>query len=700
MPLRITGMNSGLDTESIITELVKAKKTKVDKEKKAQTKLQWKQDAWKELNTKLLNLYQKTCGNLRFSTAYMKKTTSASNANAVKVITGENAVNGVQTMNVDYLAKTGYLTGAALGSGQDGYTADTKLSEIKKADGTLAFSGSGSFSITVEGKTTDVQINDDTTISSVVSSLKAAGVNANFDEKNQRFFISSKKSGAENDFTITANDTGGDSAMAALGIQTSLADDTASLEQYRKYAAYYVAGNRAITIANMQSLIDSTVAERAAAYKKDYDANAETLTKTQERLDLLKQSEDYKNAGGQKSEDLKTAMDAKQEEIKEIQESMSGLSGADLEAKEAELKAAQEEVTNLSKQYATVKEVEDAEKSIADLNGKQTENLKYIDADGSATAQLTSEVSDSYYAKAENAAKVMEAYNNGTLAAGSAKRIAGTDAQITLNGATFTSDTNTFEINGLTITAQAVTTEEFNLTTQDDTDGIYDTIKNFLKEYNSIINEMDKLYNAESVKGYEPLTDDEKDEMSDKEIEKWEEKIKGSILRRDETVNSVASSLKSVMSAGVDVDGVHMNLSDFGINTLSYFLSADNEKNAYHIDGDPDDSSTSANADKLKAMIASDPEKVTKFFSGLTNNLYQKMAELSSRQPGYRSYNSFYYDQRMKEDYADYTKKIADLEKKLTAYEDKWYNKFSAMETALARLQSNESAISGLLGGL
>ena len=58
---------------------------------------------------------------------------------------------------------------------------------------------------------------------------------------------------------------------------------------------------------------------------------------------------------------------------------------------------------------------------------------------------------------------------------------------------------------------------------------------------------MDKLYSADSTKGYEPLTDEEKEAMSEKEIEKWEEKIKDSILRKDSTLNSVASAMKNVM---------------------------------------------------------------------------------------------------------------------------------------------------------
>ena len=82
---------------------------------------------------------------------------------------------------------------------------------------------------------------------------------------------------------------------------------------------------------------------------------------------------------------------------------------------------------------------------------------------------------------------------------------------IYLNGARYENNDNTFEINGLTFTALATTAEneEITVTTEQDTDGIYDMIKNFLKEYNAVLNEMDKLYNAESAKGYEPLTDEE-----------------------------------------------------------------------------------------------------------------------------------------------------------------------------------------------
>ena len=298
-----------------------------------------------------------------------------------------------------------------------------------------------------------------------------------------------------------------------------------------------------------------------------------------------------------------------------------------------------------------------------------------------------------------NKAAFAEDVLNGVYTSSGATRISGTDAKITLNGAEFTSNSNTFEINGLTITAQSKSDKEITITTSDDTDGIYDMVKDFLKEYNELINEMDKLYNADSSKGYEPLTEEEKEAMSEKEIEKWEEKIKNSILRRDSTLSTVAGAMKQVMLQGVKMsDGSQMYLSDFGINTLGYFTAKDNEKNAYHIDGDPDDPASMSNADKLKTAIANDPEQVIEFFSSLTMSLYNKLGDLMKKTE-YSSSFTLYDDVAMKNEYKDYTEKITKQEQKITDFEDRYYKKFSAMETAMAKLNSQTSSLTGLLGG-
>lgn len=169
-------------------------------------------------------------------------------------------------------------------------------------------------------------------------------------------------------------------------------------------------------------------------------------------------------------------------------------------------------------------------------------------------------------------------------------------------------------------------------------------------------------------------------------------------MRKDSSLSSIMSTLKTTMSGSIEVDGEKMYLADFGIKTLGYFNAEENERNAYHIDGDKDDSNTSMKEDSLKAMIASDPTKVQKFFSQLSQNLYTSMTSAMSRVEGYRSIYKVYNDKQMETELSGYDKKIADMEEALTDYENKWYDKFSAMEVAMAKMSSKQSAISGLFG--
>jgi len=713
MAMRVTGMNSGLDTESIIQELVAAKRTKVDTKKKEQTKLNWKQDVWKELNTKLKNLQNKYLSNMRFSDSYSKKTTKVSNSNAVSVITGKDAVNGVQSLEIEQLAKTGYLTGAVVEpSEKDGeITALSKLSDLKGFDG---ISGDGTISIKTGSKSVDIKVTGDTTISDVLTQIKNAGLNASFDAKWQRFNISSKESGEKNDFSIVAADENGAKALAALGLQTDISEDTATMAEYQEYAGYFVPGDWAATLANMQGMIDKRVSDRVDSYLNQYKSLKSSAEAAQKKIDEI--NDKYGTLDS--ADDYKTALEAKNEEIKNKKAALENITDPDAK------RAAEEELVELEKEAAALKE----KQSAAETLKKQQDSLiqlnsdidKIAGADGyitvtestdaegkttysaAATAELTGEVEDYYYKKAEFANKALtDPSTLASLSASKASKVSGQDALIRLNGAEYKNDSNTFEINGLTFTALSETKEgeSITVTTEQDTDGIYDMVKNFLKEYNSIVNEMDKLYNADSAKGYEPLTDEEKESMSESEIEKWETKIKDSILRRDSGLSSVNSALKEIMAGGVEVNGKTMYLFDFGIETLGYFNASENERNAYHINGDPDDESTSGKADKLKSMIANDPDTVIDFFTKLSQKLYGKMSDLSKSVEGYRSFGNFYDDKKMKSDYDDYTSKIKDMEDKLTDYEDKWYKKFSAMETALAKMQSNANAVTSLLGG-
>ena len=676
MTIRITGMNSGLDTESIITELVSAQSAKKNSLVKAQTKLSWKMDAWKTLNSKIYSFYTGTVSDLRLSTAYAKKKTTVSNSSVASVIADANATDGVQTLKVNKLAKSGYLTGAELKKSNGSlasYTSSTKLKDIEG----MQLGGDGKISLTLKtgGKSTDISLSGDATIADLTKQLKNAGVNASFDETYQRFFISSTTTGKDADFSLTANDQNGFNALSALGINVL---DTATKSEYTRFANMSDAERSAYIDAQVQAKTESANAAITAAEKtitdnqKLFDEFFEKNTDPELVKDNLQTSEQiktYKEKLTAYRDGLKDAPEGETEEAKT--------------EREEKLKAAEATLKSVDTLAGYVSKIESAQQTKADNEALVANNSASIREQ--VTKNLEERISMA------NSALTSSAYS------GQATRIEGQDAEIELNNATFTSATNNFTINGMTITALTESSDTITLTTANDYDGIYDTIKKFIKGYNELINEMDKLYNADSSKGYEPLTSDEKKEMSDSEIEDWEKKIKESLLRRDSTLSDVSSAMEEVMGAGYTIGGKTYYLSSFGINTLGYFTAADNEKHAYHIDGDKDDSSTSGNTDILKTMITNEPKTVIDFFQQLNNSLYTKLTEkmgANSMRSIYKAYN----DKQMKQEYDDYTSDIAEQEEKLKALQDKWYEKFSAMETALAKLSSKTSAIAGLLG--
>ena len=676
MTIRITGLNSGLDTETIITELVSAQSAKKNSLVKAQTKLSWKMDAWKTLNSKIYSFYTGTVSDLRFSSAYAKKKTTVSNSSIASVIADANATDGVQTLKVNKLAKSGYLTGAELKKANGSLASYTSATKLKDIEG-MQLDGDGKISLTLKtgGKSTDISLSGDATIADLTKQLKNAGVNASFDETYQRFFISSTTTGKDADFSLAANNQNGFNALTAMGINVL---DDATKSEYTRFANMSDADKAAYIDAQVQAKTEKANAAITAAEKTIAD-NQKLYDEFFEKND----DRDFVKSELQTSEQItkfKEALTAQRDSLKEAPE---GETDEEKTAREAKLKEMEAKLKNADTLAGYVSKMESAQQTKADNEALVANDSAAIRNDVTQDLEQRITMAQAALSSSDYSAK--------------ATRIQGQDAEIELNNATFTSAANNFTINGMTITALAESSETVTMTTSNDYDGIYDTIKKFIKGYNELINEMDKLYNADSSKGYEPLTSDEKKEMSDSEIEEWEKKIKDSLLRRDNTLSDVSSAMEEVMGSGFTIGGKTYYLSSFGINTLGYFTSADNEKHAYHIDGDKEDSSTSNNTDILKTMITNEPKTVIDFFQQLNNSLYSKLTEKMSAN-SMRSIYKAYNDKQMKQEYDDYTSDIAAQEEKLTALQDKWYEKFSAMETALAKLSSKTSAIAGLLG--
>lgn len=662
MANRITGMYSGMDTESLIQDLMKAKRKKVDTMTRQKTKMEWKQELWTDLNKKIKTFYSKTVGNMRWTSSYMKKATSVSNNAAVSVITGEKAMNSVQNLSIKKLASSGYLTGAAVKSSDGSEVKSSSLvSSLSFENGSDAFSfeGSGSFSVTTGGQTTQINIDETTTIASVVDQLNGAGISANFDEKNGRLFIGAKTSGSDADFTITADNEAGNKALSVLGINVAPSDKT--IAEYESLASFsgFIGASDAETVDLITDLDPSH-----DAYKK--------------LMSMAKKNQQAEADAKQAAVDRVTSLEKRIEDLN-AQRDNATLTDEDIAKIDEEIASAQSEVDEIK----GGKELSELQEELDELKAGLNSGEYSQTAMNKAAASLTQQV---------QYASTYDATNDSMINSG-AKKLNGENALIELNGVEFESDSNNFEINGLTFTCKAVA-DDITVTTQDDTDGIYDMIKSFIKDYNTLINEIDSLYNAESTK-IEPLTDEEKDAVSETEAEKLEKKVRDSLLRKDDSLERVFEGLRGVMAEGIEINGETLYLSDFGIDTGSYLLTKAGERNAYHIDGDPDDESTSGNADKLKTLIATDPDKVVSFFSQLGRNLDQKLTDIS-KGDDYASFGSFYNDKQMKTDMSDYENKIAEAERKLQDEEDKLYDKFAAMEVALSKMDSKNSYISSL----
>jgi len=735
MPIRLSGMVSGLDTDAIVKELISAQSQKKEKYEKAETKLEWNMSAWKSLNTKVYSFYTSSLSQMRLSSSYNKKSSSIEDTNAATVTASNKAVNGTQTLSVESLAKTGYLTGGKL-SNDNSIKGDTKLSA-------LGIAAEGNINVKVDGKETLVSVNADTTINSFVSSLKNAGLNASFDEKNQRMFISSKTSGSTHDFSLTG-DSDGITALKALNIYSVSDADKASYTALSTLTATdftksalnefldkkIQTANQTLTTQNQTLSAENTNTNKKIAYASLSDENKviknteidEKITAETEVFNTKKTELDTKLAAGDITQEEYDGLLVEAgktltsyQEIKSMYQDVDAEIDATTPAEgktKTETYVANEQakiVANNTTITANNTTVAANNKVIAGtydtaniLTMKDSSGNNWIDAAYESDPAYTALYSK-YEKITTDAQNVLSNWATQTASTGSV-RINGTDSKIWLNGAEFTSNTNNFSINGLTISAKAVSAKNddgslktTSVTTSTDVDGIYNMVKGFLKGYNDLIKEMEGLFNADSAKGYEPLTDTQKESMSDDEVTKWEKKIKDSLLRRDDNLSGIMTAMKSSMSQSFNINGESFSLSTLGIGTLSYFSAAANEKGVYHIDGDTEDSSTSGKSDKLREAITNNQDDVVSFLSQLSQGLYstltKKMAS-SSLSSAYTIYN----DKAMASQQKEYKTAIEEWEDKISEYEDKYYKQFSSMESAMSTLQSSSSYLSQLMG--
>jgi flagellar hook-associated protein 2 len=509
----MSGLVSNMDTESIISSLMSVQRMKQTKIENKITKLEWKQEKWKSLNTKAYTFYSDALSKFRMQSSFATKKATASDENIATITASNSAPEGSHSLSVQQLASSQFVTGDQLTTDKNSLaiSASTKLTDLN-------MSLENTISVTAGTTTKSLKIASETTVGDLINTLKSAGLNASYDTSQKRFFISSKESGYDNAFSLTATTA---SELTKLGLSEITKTGTGS--------NITVSGGSNITLVPPK------------------------------------------------------------------------------------------------------------------------------------------------------------------------------DAKYTYNGVAFTSSSNSVSLNGLSITLKGVTDgwntpdkaddKSISLNVTNDTQAVYDMVKSFVKTYNELLKDLNTNYYADSSTGFEPLTDDEKEAMSDDEVTKWETKIKDSLLRRDDSLNSLISTMRTSLTGSVLVDGKSYSLASFGIKTSSDYT----EKGLLHIDGDSADSTTSSNDDKLLKALTEDPDTVTTVLTQLAGNLYSALTK-SMSSSSIRSALTLYNDKEIKNTLTDYKEDLADMEDRLQDMEDRYYKQFSAMETALSKINTQSSYLTSLMG--
>ncbi len=319
---------------------------------------------------------------------------------------------------------------------------------------------------------------------------------------------------------------------------------------------------------------------------------------------------------------------------------------------------------------------------------------------------------------AGNTLAVSETGSSFLTAALGQETVAGVDAKLTVDGVSLTRSSNTVTVDGITYTLNKETTEEATVNVSQDVDTVYNNISSFVDAYNELISSLNSLLSESYDSDYPPLTDDQKAEMSDDEIESWEKKAKVGLLAGDTTMRSFLSNMRNAIINSVS--GLSTSITSIGITTGTY-----DEKGKLYID-----------EDTLKEAIQSNPEGVMTLFTqtstsypGTTSvrklNASARAIRTSEEGIAYRIYDILQdnistitdrggnkglllakagtendtsdSDNMLTEQLEALQKRIAKEEDRLDAKEDQLYEQYTTLETYISTMNSQLSALSSYL---
>ncbi|MDE0564776.1 flagellar filament capping protein FliD [Exiguobacterium sp. B2(2022)] len=328
---------------------------------------------------------------------------------------------------------------------------------------------------------------------------------------------------------------------------------------------------------------------------------------------------------------------------------------------------------------------------LAQLNSKDTNFSTFFDdATGKLALTQRNTGSDSIIAFTGGAATFFQA--------SIADDIKGENAIFTVNGIELTRSTNTVTIDNMTITLKAEfpttqnpTAGAVTLSAATDTQKIFDNIKGFVDKYNETIDLMNKKTREERFRSFAPLTQAQRDELSEDEIKKWEEKAMSGMLRGDSILRGTMDTLRSKWSGATsatpneDMDF----LFQIGLSTGKDVTSG---------------GKIELDEEKLKAAIEKNPEQVYKLFTNAESGLLPQIRDAAAgsretitRIAGVDGAGAPSYS--MGREMTQIDSRIKRLNDLLIDKENAYYRRFAAMETAMNQANSQAASLQQFLGG-
>lgn len=745
-PSRLAGMNSGLDTGSIVSQLVKLEQMKIDRVYQNRTTSQWKVDGYNDINKELSDFRSKHLSALSptnmFSPGAFKaykanykennyfkvtatgstipgnyKISAGTTAKYASVLGRHGLVNAPEMSSsilANKLQTNVSSNGIKIASGD--VTGSTQLKDVLGADGNAAFTfESGVASIQINGKEA-ITFNETDTVDQFVSKINAAKTTTNVEVELKNGQLDFKSGLGNKSGVVFKNGAGkifSDDPSKGLGIKEGAQarkafDRTASLEDIGNVLGEKLydegTGKMSFEINGKSFSFDKTDSFDTVMNAVNADTTANVTMFYDEAIGKFT----FKNNTGGGSITVKNTKGKffGADGLTGIAEGTSTKSSSILGSDSIEEVARKMNNGNITydtdgkfkfeingREFAYDKSVSISQ-VMADVNNSNVGvTMAYSEIQGGFTFTSKTMGRDSTVTL-KNVGDATAFGENGLFKT-DAGTVNGTSATITINGKTIEKDSNNFTIDGMNF----VLTEDFNfpeekdqflVTFSQDIDSVVKNMKSFIEDYNKIVNKLYGLMTEKRDNKFKPLTEEERGAMSDKEIENWEAKAKKGVLRGDDTFRALLGDLRSGIWGAVEgSDGSPFTIGlTTASRTLSGELKLDEEVFRKALE---EDSDRVANI-MTRASYATD--KASKFNeSGFIARISNTIGDYSKE-----SRNGVIKQQN--DAIKNFDKKISDLTIKMFKQEERYWAKFTALEKAMSNMNAQKDWLTSQLGSL